>query len=190
MTTPRALFLFTTVGCIACAPAPPDDSDAGEVPDAVSPDAGNADGTDAGDASDAGEGVDAGTPTVNLVITLAGLADASGQVCHAIFRSNAGWPDNDANALSVACATTATLGGVLRIDGLDPALTEVAVSLFHDENSNGELDERSLFGIPVPDEPYGFSNDPNVTFGAPTYDQCKRAVQPGDNTFTITFKSL
>lgn len=41
-----------------------------------------------------------------------------------------------------------------------------ALSLYHDQNSNGELDA-NFFGIPK--EPYGFSNDARGTFGPPKY---------------------
>ena len=38
-----------------------------------------------------------------------------------------------------------------------------AVSVYHDENNNGILETGGVFGIPV--EPYGFSNNPTMTFG-------------------------
>jgi len=45
-----------------------------------------------------------------------------------------------------------------------------SVSLFHDENNNGVLDTKGLFGIPS--EPYGFSNNPRTTFGPPSFENC------------------
>ena len=38
-----------------------------------------------------------------------------------------------------------------------------AVSVYHDENNNDILETTRLFGIPI--EPYGFSNNPTMTFG-------------------------
>jgi uncharacterized protein (DUF2141 family) len=38
-----------------------------------------------------------------------------------------------------------------------------AVSVYHDENNNGVLETGGVFGIPI--EPYGFSNNPSMTFG-------------------------
>ena len=43
---------------------------------------------------------------------------------------------------------------------------EYVVKVFHDENSNNELDTR-MFGIPK--ERYGFSNDAKGSFGPPEY---------------------
>ncbi len=45
-----------------------------------------------------------------------------------------------------------------------------AVALFHDVNANGKLDTR-FPGIPK--EPYGFSNNPKITFKAPNFNKCK-----------------
>mgnify|MGYP001006949608 CR=1 FL=1 len=38
-----------------------------------------------------------------------------------------------------------------------------AVSVYHDENNNDILETAGLFGVPI--EPYGFSNNPSMTFG-------------------------
>lgn len=48
-----------------------------------------------------------------------------------------------------------------------------AVSVFHDENSNAQLD-KSFLGIPQ--EGYGFSNNAKATFSAPSFDDAKFKV--------------
>jgi uncharacterized protein (DUF2141 family) len=48
-----------------------------------------------------------------------------------------------------------------------------AASLFHDENSNGELDS-NLLGLPK--EAYGFSNNARSAFGPPDFDKVKFEV--------------
>lgn len=47
---------------------------------------------------------------------------------------------------------------------------EYAVSVHHDENSNGKMD-RNFLGMPS--EKYGFSNNPTITFSPPEFDECK-----------------
>ena len=42
-----------------------------------------------------------------------------------------------------------------------------AVSVYHDENSNGVLETDGLFGLPS--EPFGFSNNLSITFGPPSF---------------------
>jgi uncharacterized protein (DUF2141 family) len=55
-----------------------------------------------------------------------------------------------------------------------------AVSLFHDENDDGQFN-RSLIGLPL--EGYGFSNNPRVVLSAPSFDACAVAVgQAGAET--------
>ena len=47
---------------------------------------------------------------------------------------------------------------------------EYAVSVYHDEDGNGELNKKGPFGIPS--EAYGFSNNPRAYFGPPDYEDC------------------
>ena len=49
-----------------------------------------------------------------------------------------------------------------------------SISLFHDENNNGVLDTKGVFGIPS--ELYGFSNNPSTTFGPPSFEKCTLLV--------------
>tara|TARA_B100001250_G_scaffold388614_1_gene387009 strand:+ start:152 stop:667 length:516 start_codon:yes stop_codon:yes gene_type:complete len=53
---------------------------------------------------------------------------------------------------------------------------EYAISLFHDYDKNGELTTSSLLGFKIPQEGFGFSNNPNIGFSQPTYDECKFTV--------------
>jgi uncharacterized protein (DUF2141 family) len=57
-----------------------------------------------------------------------------------------------------------------------------SVSLFHDENNNGVLDTKGLFGIPS--ETYGFSNNPRTTFGPPSFENCTFLID-GDKQIYI-----
>ncbi|MDQ3395931.1 MAG: DUF2141 domain-containing protein [Bacteroidota bacterium] len=58
-----------------------------------------------------------------------------------------------------------------------------AISLYHDENGNGELDKFLGF---IPKEPYGFSNDARGSMGPPTYDQSKFDLKESELKMTIT----
>ena len=52
----------------------------------------------------------------------------------------------------------------------DLPYSQYAVKVFHDENTNSELDTNFL-GIPTED--YGFSNNVRGTFGPADYDDAK-----------------
>lgn len=62
---------------------------------------------------------------------------------------------------------------VIRIEGLAPG--SYAVAVIHDENANGKLD--TFAGIPR--EGFGFSRNPVVRFGPPTFSAARFEV-PGD----------
>lgn len=53
---------------------------------------------------------------------------------------------------------------------------EYAISLFHDYDENGELTTSSFLGFEIPQEGFGFSNNPDIGFSQPTYDECKFTV--------------
>ncbi|MEM9887061.1 MAG: DUF2141 domain-containing protein [Bacteroidota bacterium] len=43
-----------------------------------------------------------------------------------------------------------------------------AISLYHDENDNGAMD---LGPMRIPEEAYGFSNNPAIVFGPPSFEE-------------------
>lgn len=59
-----------------------------------------------------------------------------------------------------------------------------AISAMHDENGNGRLD--TFFGIPR--EGFGFSRNPRVRIGPPSFNQVRFQVAPGGNVQRIRFQ--
>ena len=57
---------------------------------------------------------------------------------------------------------------------------QYSISIIHDWNSNGELDT-NIFGIPK--EPFGFSNNPPVRTGPPSFEDC--LINVGEESSTI-----
>ena len=57
---------------------------------------------------------------------------------------------------------------IISIDSLEYG--NYAIKVFHDENSNGELDS-NILGIPT--EGYGFSNNASSWFGPPSWEKAK-----------------
>jgi len=55
-----------------------------------------------------------------------------------------------------------------------------AISLFHDENSNGEMD-KNVLGLPL--EGFGFSNNPSIGFSEPTFSECNFDIEAGQEVF-------
>ena len=53
-----------------------------------------------------------------------------------------------------------------------------AVSIFHDENGDGEL---NLGFLNIPDEGFGFSNNPAIGFSQPNFNDCEFVVEEGQS---------
>jgi uncharacterized protein (DUF2141 family) len=63
---------------------------------------------------------------------------------------------------------------------------DYAISVIHDANENGEIDS-NVFGIPT--EGFGFGNNAMGTFGPPSFDKAKVAVEKnGKESHAIDLK--
>lgn len=62
---------------------------------------------------------------------------------------------------------------------------ELAVAVYQDSNSNNQLD-KNTFGIPQ--ESYGFSNNPKRGFGPPKYSEVVVPISSEELSLTITLK--
>jgi uncharacterized protein (DUF2141 family) len=111
------------------------------------------------------------------------------QICYALFAGPTGFPGAADKVVKNGCKDVdATIVSFL-IDELPPSPEGYAISFFQDMNKNGKLDTRSLFGIQVPDEPFGFTNNPNP-LSAPKYDQCKISPVKNGDKFEISMKTI
>ena len=83
----------------------------------------------------------------------------------------------EANRPAIKGETIVTVTGV-------PSGT-YAVQVFHDENDNHKVD-RSWIGIPT--EGVGFSNDPSITFGAPSFEETAVKIGPDGGKVTVRLR--
>jgi uncharacterized protein (DUF2141 family) len=74
--------------------------------------------------------------------------------------------------------------GTLMFDNL-PSGT-YALALIHDENGNGKLD--TMMGIPK--EGFGFSKNPAIRFGPPSFKSASVAIVAGKTDETVKVKYL
>ena len=103
--------------------------------------------------------------TGQVQVTVTGLESDQGQVLVALFLDGRGWPDDQGLAQGAIVLPIQDGQAVARFD--DVPAGPFAVSVFHDEDGDRELDT-GVFGIPS--EPYGFSRQARGTFGAPGQD--------------------
>lgn len=104
-------------------------------------------------------------PTSVIRVKIDGLHSDKGQVMCALFSSAKDFPRNADNAVARTQSAIAQGKAVCEFNGVVPG--RYAVSIFHDENSNGKLD-RNFMGIPR--EGVGASNNAIGHFGPPKFD--------------------
>lgn len=105
-------------------------------------------------------------PQPNIIhVEVVGLHSDKGQVICALYSSRDGFPKQNEKALARVSSAIAQKQAVCEFSGIAPGT--YAISVFHDENSNGKLDTK-LMGIPR--EGVGASNGAKGHFGPPRFE--------------------
>jgi len=100
-----------------------------------------------------------------IIVKVDRINSADGTINVALFNSEKDFL-NKAFMSKVKKANT----GELEFEFEDVPNGEYTISIYHDENENGELDKNF---IGIPDEPYGVSREGRSMFGPPNYDDAK-----------------
>jgi uncharacterized protein (DUF2141 family) len=118
-----------------------------------------------------------------LKITFSQTMGKTGKILFGIFDSSAQFPKGTAvKTGSVAIGVETEISAMV-----DLPVGEYAISVFLDENNNGRLDQNML-GIPR--ERFGFSNNPRILTGAPSYRDCAVRILDQDNELDIRLIKL
>lgn len=117
-------------------------------------------------------------------VDIGGLRDDKGQVVCALYSSSDAFPKDGKKAVARIDSGISNKHAVCEFSGITPGT--YAVSVFHDENSNGKLDSNFL-GIPR--EGVGASNGAKGHFGPPKFDAAAFHFSGGrlDLKITITY---
>lgn len=111
------------------------------------------------------------------------------QLCYAVFAGPEGFPNNPQKVVLKGCKPVDSAVVSFLVEGLPPSQDGYVLSLFQDMNLNGKLDTRSLFGVQIPDEPFGFSQNPPLT-GVPSYEKCKIVPVKNGERFDISMRKI
>jgi uncharacterized protein (DUF2141 family) len=121
------------------------------------------------------------TSTATITVEVTGLRNAAGLLGCKLLTKAEGFPEGEGTNASGAIKGTT---GSCRFEGLAPGT--YAVSVLHDENSNGKLD-KNFFGVPT--EGYGVSNNKTYAMSAPKWEESKFTVAAGETrALTISLR--
>jgi uncharacterized protein (DUF2141 family) len=126
------------------------------------------------------------SPQENVIhIETRGMRNSNGQVMCALYSSPDGFPKKSEKALAHVNSAIADKQAVCEFSGIAPGT--YAVSVFHDENSNGKLDT-NFMGIPR--EGVRASNDARGHLGPPKFDAAAFHFSGGRINLTIKINYL
>jgi uncharacterized protein (DUF2141 family) len=125
------------------------------------------------------------TPVELIRVEVGGMRNDKGQIVCALFSSAPDFPKNDEKALAHAKAGISHGRSVCEFPGVVPG--RYAVSVFHDENSNGKMDT-NFMGIPR--EGVGASNNARGHLGPPKFGDAAFQYSGGKLDLTITIAYL
>jgi uncharacterized protein (DUF2141 family) len=110
-----------------------------------------------------------------VLVKVSGFRSERGKVLVALWRGPKDFPGKPpAGSLT---ASVQIVKGVAEASFSDVPPGVFAVTVFHDEDGNGEL-KKSFIGIPK--EGIGFSRDARARFGPPDWDACKLTLAPAE----------
>ena len=125
-------------------------------------------------------------PQPNTIhVEVVGLHSDKGQVLCALYSSRDGFPKQSEKALARVSSGIAQKQAVCEFSGIAPGT--YAISVFHDENSNGKLDTKFM-GIPR--EGVGASNNAKGHFGPPKFEVAAFPFTGGRFELKITVNYL
>jgi uncharacterized protein (DUF2141 family) len=118
-------------------------------------------------------------------VEIAGLRNDSGQVLCSLFSSAGDFPKKTEKAIDHSASVITDRHAVCEFSGVAPGT--YAISVFHDENSNGKLDT-NFMGIPR--EGVGASNGAKGHLGPPKFDAAAFRFAGGRLELKITINYL
>jgi uncharacterized protein (DUF2141 family) len=110
------------------------------------------------------------TGTASVGVTLEGMRNQRGVVLVCVTHNAAAFPDCSRDASATRLRLTAADATNFRVSV--PAGADYAVAIVHDENANGRMDTM----LAIPREGFGFSRNPRLRMGPPSFASAAFAV--------------
>jgi uncharacterized protein (DUF2141 family) len=116
-------------------------------------------------------------------VTIEHNPSKKGNILIAVFNDPGEFPDRKSISRNII---PTEVDGSSTIN-LDLAQGEYAISVFLDENHNNKLDT-NILGIPK--ELFGFSNNPRILTGPPSFQECEISIDRNNKEFKIKLIKL
>lgn len=116
-------------------------------------------------------------------VVIENVKSTDGEILVAIYDAPNGFPQDYNQAVMNVGVSASSPKTLINLDS-----GEYAIALFHDVNLDGKMNTNSV-GIPT--EPFGFSNNPRILFGPPSFRKASFKVQNGSSKkLSIRLKSI
>ena len=125
-----------------------------------------------------------GSAGVNVDVSITGFRNMKGQVLVCLTTNPKAFPDCRKDAASLKQVVATGSAAKVTFSGVAPG--SYAIALVHDENSNGKLDAPLV----IPKEGFGFSRNPAVVFGPPSFKKAQFAVGSVDVAQSVKMKYM
>ena len=109
-------------------------------------------------------------------VTMTEFKNDEGTARLAFFLDARVWPDGDSSIFATAVVPISDGQAIAVFE--DVPAGPFAVSVFHDEDGDGELNSAALG---IPSEPYGFSGDARDMFGPPSFKEAQIELAAGES---------
>lgn len=119
----------------------------------------------------------------DLIVKIENLRNSKGMVRLCLTRNPGAFPDCSGDPEAKTLSTSAS-SHVARFNGVAPG--RYAITLIHDENGNGKLDKVAI----MPREGFGFSRNPVIRFGPPSFKDAVFAVESGPSEQIVKVRYL
>jgi uncharacterized protein (DUF2141 family) len=127
----------------------------------------------------------AASPTPGtLDIAITGLRNLKGNILICVTANASAFPDCSKDPESKKAVVAANASAHVFFKGIKEGV--YAVSLVHDENANGKLDTKAM----IPGEGFGFSRNPAILFGPPSFKSARFTVDAQGSVQAIKMKYM
>ena len=112
-----------------------------------------------------------------IVVEVFDFENLNGNLAIAIYNSSSTFNSESLYYRDTAIAVSAT-DMMLEIDSMEAGT--YAISILHDADESGDMEMGGFLNL-IPQEGFGFSNNPAIGFSEPTFEECKFVIEDGQS---------